>query len=648
MADPRETVPPSAPLRPDVVAVTQHDELLLELKEALPGRGRFRPADSATVAVQLMRRNRRAHVLIVDTRGMSDVRGEVEILETQAPHAVILVLVTPDAEAAVAEALQDKAVHAWLPLPIDPGMTAFALESAFPEAIARQPPPDSPIEAPAPPPNSPVDEIPEEPPTLPPPPPVVDFRLIVLLGVLLLGGGGWWYYTHHLIHRRLALQEVETSLLTGRLDDLLEKGRIALRQRRFTSPTGDNALLYYRSALNNDPHNAEALDGLQRVAAVVFTRFSKDISANRLDEAEMALEQLKLAAPGDPRLPALKKQLDVRRAVFARILKDENALKSLSAEVLENIRIGRLIEPEGNDARSALQQLAAAAPGSLLTQRARQALTAAFLRKAQEAVQVLDRRQTDRWLLEAQLNGASGAELDKVRQEFNARTQYQMSAQASAEAERLLGLLRDRLRDGRLTSPEQDSAAFYLTRLQLQQPTHPALAQATRDLADKLLDRARTLIDQDKDAQAEADLAKARSYGADEKQISALESLAARIAAPPPAPPPAPPVSASGSASVAGSSRSLTEPRMLNYVAPTIPQRALDRKVSGSVTLRFTIDVDGSTRDIKVLQANPASFFENAAISAVRRWQYERPVVNGRPAEITVVKELIFNTPDGN
>ena len=48
-------------------------------------------------------------------------------------------------------------------------------------------------------------------------------------------------------------------LVNGTVDELLEKARLAMRERRYTEPNGDNALLFYRSAAKADPANGEAL-----------------------------------------------------------------------------------------------------------------------------------------------------------------------------------------------------------------------------------------------------------------------------------------------------------------------------------------------------------------------------------------------------
>ena len=73
--------------------------------------------------------------------------------------------------------------------------------------------------------------------------------------------------------------KVETSLVKGKVDELLEKARLAMRERRYSEPAGDNALLYYRSAAATEPGNGEALDGLTRVASVLASRFEEALAA---------------------------------------------------------------------------------------------------------------------------------------------------------------------------------------------------------------------------------------------------------------------------------------------------------------------------------------------------------------------------------
>lgn len=56
---------------------------------------------------------------------------------------------------------------------------------------------------------------------------------------------------------------------------------------------------------------------------------------------------------------------------------------------------------------------------------------------------------------------------------------------------------------------------------------------------------------------------------------------------------------------------------------PQYPQRALESEKEGIVRLRITIGPDGSVTDAQVVNAQPRGWFENAAISAVKRWRYQ-------------------------
>src|SRR5262249_136934 len=102
----------------------------------------------------------------------------------------------------------------------------------------------------------------------------------------------------------VATPSTETLIAHGKVDELLEKARLARKERRFTEPGGDNALLFYRSAVAADATNGEARDGLQRVAAVLASRFEEAMSGGHLEEASLTLGNFKSAAPNDARLVA--------------------------------------------------------------------------------------------------------------------------------------------------------------------------------------------------------------------------------------------------------------------------------------------------------------------------------------------------------
>lgn len=77
-------------------------------------------------------------------------------------------------------------------------------------------------------------------------------------------------------------------------------------------------------------------------------------------------------------------------------------------------------------------------------------------------------------------------------------------------------------------------------------------------------------------------------------------------------------------------------------VAPAYPPDAMARGVEGYVEVRFQVDLDGLVTAPEVVAAEPAGVFEQAALAAVGRWRYTRPV--GEPQ--TVTERIDFTISD--
>ncbi|MDR0184167.1 energy transducer TonB [Lysobacter arvi] len=101
----------------------------------------------------------------------------------------------------------------------------------------------------------------------------------------------------------------------------------------------------------------------------------------------------------------------------------------------------------------------------------------------------------------------------------------------------------------------------------------------------------------------------------------------APIAAPPVAPEPAIPKEPAPVANAAPVARTgpapAAVPRLLRDVAPRYPLAARNRRIEGSVQVAFTIQPDGSVTDVRTVSAQPEGLFEQAALAAAARWQFE-------------------------
>jgi protein TonB len=248
----------------------------------------------------------------------------------------------------------------------------------------------------------------------------------------------------------------------------------------------------------------------------------------------------------------------------------------------------------------------------------------ADLRKARDAAAARNSAEQDHWLSEARAIGMKSAQAAAFQRELAGSRQRAVQA----ENDRLAQLARDRVRDGRLTEPAQDSAAWYLTQLQAADAGSAALAETSRELAGKLLERARSAMLAGRPA--DADLAQARRWGADARELAAVQQLQV----------PKSRGAADTAALIAGLKR-------LRATTPDYPKSAIAQKISGSVTLEYTVDARGEPRDLHVVEATPPGVFDSAAINAVKRWRYAPVLVDGTAVDVPGVRTRVrFELPN--
>lgn len=96
-----------------------------------------------------------------------------------------------------------------------------------------------------------------------------------------------------------------------------------------------------------------------------------------------------------------------------------------------------------------------------------------------------------------------------------------------------------------------------------------------------------------------------------------------------------------------GQSLSTKTHRTIKQVAPTYPDSMLHEGVSGFVDIIYTIDKSGITRD-HVVQYSGSKSFEKAAINALRQFQYDPMIVDGKPVAVTGVKNRFHFSIEGS
>jgi TonB family protein len=84
-------------------------------------------------------------------------------------------------------------------------------------------------------------------------------------------------------------------------------------------------------------------------------------------------------------------------------------------------------------------------------------------------------------------------------------------------------------------------------------------------------------------------------------------------------------------------------PVKIKDVQPVYPQIARTAKVSGVVIIEATIDADGKVADAKVLRSVP--LLDQAALDAVKQWEYQPSMQNGKPVPVVMTVTVNFTRP---
>jgi protein TonB len=73
---------------------------------------------------------------------------------------------------------------------------------------------------------------------------------------------------------------------------------------------------------------------------------------------------------------------------------------------------------------------------------------------------------------------------------------------------------------------------------------------------------------------------------------------------------------------------------------PNVPEVAYRNRVSGWVLVAFRVDAQGSTRDVRVLDANPRGVFEEKVVAAVSDWKYRVNFYGGATGSVVLTQKV--------
>lgn len=148
----------------------------------------------------------------------------------------------------------------------------------------------------------------------------------------------------------------------------------------------------------------------------------------------------------------------------------------------------------------------------------------------------------------------------------------------------------------------------------------------------------RELEQQQAQAEAAAQLAQQQAEQEAAAQRAAEQRAAEQLAAQQQAEQATAPQEQASEEETEASSAGNTELVQTRSVPPQFPRQALRRRLSGSVVVEFVVGTDGSVTSARVVSSEPRQVFDNAALFAVRQWEFE-PLAS----PITARRTIAFN-----
>jgi protein TonB len=632
--------------KPLAVIATPDLDLWAQLGPMLEPLVQMRHADSLTSAAAMLKPGTRT-ILVADLRGLNP---EDFAPISGSPHNPVVIAIRDGASAGMVDALMlEGEIHALVDAPVEqPAITRAVTDaariSATAEALSAVTAPSSG--------NSGGEEKSGK---------SMGMMIGVAVGVLALAGGGWYFMSNKSSVDAPAADAAPaqaapaasaapgsnnkgTLAPVASLDEVLEKARFAMDERRYIEPAKNNALEYFRQVLVLDPGNAEATEGLTRLGGLLIARARTALDERRFDNALAELEAARSIDPNDQRLVEVDARLDSMRAQTAlaqiqatlsaqnfdraatlleaaqkdallppaQIAQLSKELESkrrsvtisrLVASAESRLNSGRLVTPADESAKDAIQGLREAGASAELVGRLNADLNQRLLAAARDAAARGDQAAVQLNLNAARENGVSAATLSAAQRDITAAAQKQQ--RTNDDISKYAKAAQERLASGSLLTPANDSAVSNAERLRLLDVRNPTTVQVVKEVRTRLVAEARSRLAANKTAEAAAFIDAAESLGGDSDLGDVKNALA----------------SAQQAAATAAAAPKLPPLKMTRPPRPKYPVAA--KGVEGWVRVEFYVTPQGRTERIRVLSSEPAGVFDAAAVEAMEGARFE-------------------------
>jgi TonB family protein len=472
--------------------------------------------------------------------------------------------------------------------------------------------------------------------------------------VAIVAAGIAWFALRDDDPQPAVTSNTPTAADAASVTDRLKQADAAFERGDLLAPPASSAATLYQQVLASNPDDPRALAGMDRVVNAVLTSAEQSILAGRLDAASTSVEAARKLQPDNVRIEFLNAQIgkERERALLARAraaaangnlgaaiavldgasspaggdsllsetrrsLEQQQVgerLRTLLRQAGERMQRGALVEPASDNAQFYIESARTLAPRDAAVLRVAQQFNNRLLAQAREAAGRGDAAATERWLRAAADAGIEARDITAIRVQL-ASTQ---NTTKSNEGTRLSALISQRITQGRLLEPPQDSARHWLDELQKVDSGGPAWLAARQALQSAELAEGRSAVSRGDAATAARMLADAESLGASTAELGALSAEVSALRE-----------RERQQANVIGASAL----KRTRYVEPVYPRAARDAGTSGWVDLEFIVRPDGSTSNARVINSAPAEIFDRAALEAIGKWRFEPVVRDGKPVD---------------
>lgn len=83
------------------------------------------------------------------------------------------------------------------------------------------------------------------------------------------------------------------------------------------------------------------------------------------------------------------------------------------------------------------------------------------------------------------------------------------------------------------------------------------------------------------------------------------------------------------------------KPRPMRRVDPKLPRRLVKKQIEGKVVAKVLVNAQGQVESVRIKSAEPAGVFDQAVKDALRQWQFQPAIYQGKPVKTWA--EVPFN-----